>query len=134
MFFILPFSTSLVRRRRRAFFCYFRPAESNGEAAGGFAQAPGPPTAAAVCCDTCLTEVAARIPLSLSLPCAKGGESGGPVGIVFFILPFSTSLVRLSRRAFFCYFRLPESNQRAPGALRRPPVPPPRQLFAVMLI
>ena len=30
---------------------------------------------------------------------------------------FSISPVRPGRRAFFCYFRLPESNQRASGAL-----------------
>ena len=45
MFFILPFSTSLVRRHRRAFFCYFRPAESNGEAAGGALSRPPVPQA-----------------------------------------------------------------------------------------
>ena len=57
-----------------------------------------------------------------SLPCAKGGGSKTRRDCVF-ILPFSTSLVRRRRRAFFCYFRLPESNQRAPGAPEAPPGP-----------
>ena len=71
---------------------------------------------------------------SLSLPCAKGGGSGGPGGIVFFILPFSSPLVRLSRRSSFCYFRPAESNGEAAGSFAQAPGPPPRCRFAVMLI
>ena len=42
----------------------------------------------------------------------------------FLDLSFSASLLRRRRRAFSCYFRLPESNQRAPGRFKPPPGPP----------
>ena len=56
VFFILPFSTSLAHRRRRAFSVTFvRPKVTKGHR--GLCAGPRSPTAAAVCCDADLTEV-----------------------------------------------------------------------------
>ena len=56
--------------------------------------------------------------------CVSAAASGGRSGSSdpgrdrsFLDFSFSMPLVRLGKCAFSCYFRLPESNQRAPGAL-----------------